>query len=86
MVKLRFSYTSVHLSVDLIVNVKSKLRMMYHLLETRGEHNEDHHNLTKDKSEFLKMKQLDAIHTGVLVSPNQSARELEPNFSTTWLI
>jgi hypothetical protein len=49
------------------------------LLESRGEHNEDCHNPTKDKSKFLKMKQLDAIHTGVLVSPNQSARELRRN-------
>ena len=51
----------------------------YHLLETRGDHTEECHNPTKDKSKFLKLKQLDAIHTGVRVSPHQSARELRRN-------
>jgi hypothetical protein len=51
----------------------------YHLLETRGEHNEDCHNLTKNKSKFFQMKQLDAIHTGLSVSPNQSARGFRRN-------
>ena len=51
----------------------------YHLLETRGEHNEECHNPTEDKSKYLKLKQLDAIQTGVRVSPQQSARELRRN-------
>ncbi len=49
------------------------------MLETRGEHNEECHNPTKDKSKYLKLKQLDAIQTGVRVSPQQSARELRRN-------
>ncbi len=51
----------------------------YHLLETRGEHTEECHNPTKDKSKYLKLKQLAAIQTGVHVSPQQSAKELWRN-------
>ena len=64
---------------DCKCQVKITENLNYHLLETRGEHNEECHNPTKDKSKFLKLKQLDAIQTGVRVSPQQSARELRRN-------
>jgi hypothetical protein len=59
--------------------VKITENLHYRLLETRGEHNEESHNLSKDKSKYLKSKQLDAIQTGVRVSPQQNARELRRN-------
>ncbi len=56
--------------------VKITENQNYQSLETHGEHNEDCHNPSKDKSKYLKLKQLDAIQTGVRVSQQQSAREL----------
>ena len=48
----------------------------YMALEKRGEHDDDSHHPDKDKSKHLKLKQMEAIHTGVRVAPNQSARQL----------
>ncbi len=51
----------------------------YQLLETRGVCDEDCHHPDKDKSKHLKLKQIEAIHNRVPVSPNQSARQLRHN-------
>ncbi len=59
--------------------VKITENLNYQLLEIHGKHNEDCHNPSKDKLKYLKLKQLDAIQTGVRVSPQQSARELRRN-------
>ena len=45
-------------------------------LETRGVHDADSHHPDKDRSKHLKVKQIEAIQTGVRVSPNQSTRQL----------
>ncbi len=39
----------------------------YQMLETQGEHNDYSHHPSKDRSKLLKVKQLDAIHTGVSI-------------------
>ncbi len=39
-------------------------------------HDEDSHHPSKDKSKHLKWRQIKVVHTGVLVSLNQSARQL----------
>ncbi len=51
----------------------------YQLLESRGVHDDDSHHPDKNKSKQLKWKQIEAIHTGVRISPNQSARQLRRN-------
>ena len=51
----------------------------YVKLEKRGVHDEDCHHPDKDRSKHLKWKQIEAISTGVRVSPNQSARQLRRN-------
>ncbi len=45
----------------------------------RNQYDEDSHNMVKDKSKHLKLKQPEAIDTGVRISPNQSARQLRRN-------
>ena len=51
----------------------------YHSLETRGVHDAESHHPDKDKSKHLKLKQIEAIETGVRIAPNQSARQLRRN-------
>ncbi len=51
----------------------------YDLLKCRGVHDDDSHHPDKDKSKHLKWKQIEAIHTGVCISPNQSAQQLRRN-------
>ena len=51
----------------------------YLLLDKRGVHDEDCHHPDKDTSKYLKVQQLEAIHLGVRISPNQSARQLRRN-------
>ncbi len=53
----------------------------YQLLESRGVHDDDSHHPDKDKSKHLKWTQIEAIHTGVHISPNQSARQLRRNLA-----
>jgi hypothetical protein len=51
----------------------------YQLLEPRGVHDDDSHHPDKDKSKHLKWKQIEANHTEVRISLNQSARQLRSN-------
>jgi hypothetical protein len=52
----------------------------YQLLDKRGVRDEDCHHPDKDTSKYLKVQQLEAIQLlGVLISPNQSARQLRRN-------
>jgi hypothetical protein len=44
----------------------------YMSLDVRGEHNADSHSRDKEKSKHLSVKQIEAIHTGVRISPAQS--------------
>ncbi len=42
-------------------------------------HDEHSHKPSKDESKHLKRRQIEVVHTGVLVSPNQSALQLHSN-------
>ena len=53
----------------------------YMSLDVRGEHNADSHSGDKEKSKHLSVKQIEAIHTGVRISPAQSARSLRRNLA-----
>ncbi len=51
----------------------------YQMLDKRGVHDEDCHHPDKDKSKYLKVQQIEAIHLGVCISPDQSAQQLRRN-------
>ena len=48
-------------------------------VEKRGVHDKDSHSAEKDQSKFLKLHQIEAIRSGVIVAPNQSAKHLRRN-------
>ena len=48
-------------------------------VEKRGEHNKDSHSSDKDKSKFLKLHQIEAIRSGVIIAPKQTAKHLRRN-------
>ena len=64
---------------------KCQLRLsdgpLYILLERRGDHTPDSHSSEKELSKHLTVKQIQALQTGVRMSPAQSARSLRRNLA-----
>jgi hypothetical protein len=63
------------------VQIKVIENASYIALLQRGEHDKTSHAHDKDKSKHLKVRQLKAIRTGVLISPAQGARILPRNLT-----
>jgi hypothetical protein len=48
-------------------------------VEKRSVHDKDSHSSDKDKSKFLNLHQIEAIRSGVIITPNQTAKHLRGN-------
>ncbi len=76
-----FLYISAHSPFNSIVKITENPN--FQLLETRGVYDEDSHHASKDKSKFLKFKQLDSARQFRLECAF-SRIKVHGNFDATW--